>query len=493
MRNSPDPSVHREREKQLVEHVERLLSDPRLRVDTSGGHRPVVTLGRAVRKWDRAVDLKRLMSEVAIPDRELEAKMPVGLQLDVVLFRRRLLFLRRAVGGIRVVSLPPWRQLLEGETPQPVGLAELTAAVSLYASADAAAPVTVVFVATSGFTREAHELAERRANRTVILAEPNDAGGWTLTGPPETKSLVDLLDPEELEQKRARVRRHIAASRAELLAGGLSADRLAAATALPLHVVEEELKAHAQQSEGLVARRLEGRLVLFREGSVPAARSGGSEMPFMQRIKTLFARKDDTEKKLALLSERRATLALQRDRSYEEMSVLEKKEQELREQFKQNASPLTKRRITSQLLQLRKDLERRQQLLSVLNQQIDVVGTHLHNIELVRQGKVAELPNAEELANDAAAAEEVLAELQASTELAGSVAAVGTTGLSAEEQALYEELEREAAGGGAAPAAPQASAGPVRPQTSSGAREPAREATAPPPQRAPNRGEAEPG
>ena len=45
-----------------------------------------------------------------------------------------------------------------------------------------------------------------------------------------------------------------------------------------------------------------------------------------------------------------------------------------------------------------------------------------------------------------AAAEEVLAELQADNELAGSVGSIAGTGLSEEEQALYEELEREAKG-----------------------------------------------
>jgi hypothetical protein len=91
-------------------------------------------------------------------------------------------------------------------------------------------------------------------------------------------------------------------------------------------------------------------------------------------------------------------------------------------------------------VQLRKDIERRQQLLSVLNQQINVVSTHLHNLELQRQGKSASLPDSEEMAADAAAAEDVLAELQAGSELAESVGTTAHGGMSAEEQAVYEEL-----------------------------------------------------
>jgi len=62
----------------------------------------------------------------------------------------------------------------------------------------------------------------------------------------------------------------------------------------------------------------------------------------------------------------------------------------------------------------------------------------------VRQDAQARLPDAEEIAQDAAAAEEMLAELQASTELVDSVGAVAQGGgMSAEEQEMYDELEKE--------------------------------------------------
>ena len=169
-------------------------------------------------------------------------------------------------------------------------------------------------------------------------------------------------------------------------------------------------------------------------------------MPMIDKIRSLFSRKGENEKKIAFLSERRTLLSQQRDRAYEDMNALETKDAELRQQFKDATGALAKRRITSQLLQMRKDLERRQQLIGVLNQQVNVVSTHLHNLELVQQGQSAKLPDSEELASDAAAAEEMLAELQADNELAESVGTVAHAGMTAEEQALYEELEREAGG-----------------------------------------------
>ena len=82
----------------------------------------------------------------------------------------------------------------------------------------------------------------------------------------------------------------------------------------------------------------------------------------------------------------------------------------------------------------------------MLNQQINVVSTHLHNLELVQQGQTARLPDAEEMTADAVKAEEMLAELEASNELAGTAASIAHAGMTDEEQALFEELEREAGG-----------------------------------------------
>jgi hypothetical protein len=318
------------------------------------------------------------------------------------------------------------------------------------------APATVVILSTSGFSADAHDLAQRAAGRTVVLVEPNDAGGFSVYGPAETAGLNELFDPEAEQEKRQRVRDAIGAMATQLSGSGIAADKVAAKVELPAQLVEAELKSYARERPGLTAKRLDGRLVLFREGSTTnvaaasAAGGGGNEMPMIDMIKSLFNRRGETEKKIAFLSERRAALGQQRDRAYEEIADLETKDADLKQQFKDSPSELAKRRVTSQLLQLRKEIERRQQLLQVVNQQINVVSTHLHNLELVQQGQTAKLPDSEEMAQDAAAAEEVLAGLQESSEMAESVGGVAMTGMTAEEQALYEELQRETG----APAAP---------------------------------------
>jgi hypothetical protein len=471
-----NPATHRQLEIDFMRHVEQLLEDDRMRVDTTSGRRPVVSMLKQVQRTDRSVDLKRIMSEMHKPDRDLQAQMPVGEVMEITLQKRKLLILRGVVGRIRVVCVSPTRTLLAGEQPKPLTPGEVTKLLSEIPPSIGGVPSTIVLMSTSGFTLEAHELAERRADRTVIMAEPNKAGGWAVFGPVETKALVDLFDPEAEESKRERVREEVDASVAELSGAGISTEKIAAKTQLPLQLVESELKNYAKSRPGLVAKRLDGRVVLFREGSVPSAAtsaSGGGEMPLIDRIKTLFARKGENEKKIAFLSERRTALMQQRDRSYEDITNLETQEQKFRDDFKAATGDLTKRRITGQLLQLRKDIERRQQLLSVLNQQINVVSTHLHNLELVQQGKTANLPDHEEVASDAAKAEEMLADLEANAELAGSVGAITNTGMTAEEQALYEELERENAAPEPATEQPSATKSESAPRTSEPARTPA--------------------
>ncbi len=443
-----DPAVHRQLEQSFIAHVEQLLEDDRLRIDTVRGRRPVAGMMRNVQRTDKGVDVKRLMSEMRLPDRDLQNRMPVGESLDVTLQQRKLLVLKGATGRLRAICVSPTRALLTGQAPQPLKSADVLKVLGEVPPPLNGVPSTIVVMSTSGFTIEAHEVAERRADRTVILVEPNKAGGWAVYGPVETKSLVDLFDPEADDSKRARVREEIDAMTFDLTGSGIATDKIAAKTHLPLQLVESEMKSYAKSHAGLVAKRLDGRVVLFREGNIPSSAtsaSGGGEMPLIDRMKALFARKGETEKKIAFLSERRTALMQQRDRSYEDMSNLESQEGKLRVEFKEATGEITKRRVTGQLLQLRKDIERRQQLLGVLNQQVNIVSTHLHNLELVNQGKTAKLPDSDEVATDAAKAEEMLAGLEADAELAGSIATITNTGMSEEELALYKELEGDTA------------------------------------------------
>lgn len=167
-------------------------------------------------------------------------------------------------------------------------------------------------------------------------------------------------------------------------------------------------------------------------------------MPVFDKLKAIFTGGDPVDKKVAHLSERRAAISQQRDAVQDELLALEGHEGDLKEQFKTNESSIIRRRLTTQMVQLRKDIERKAQMLQMLNQQIDVAGGYLHNLELIKQGNSIKLPAGEDMAEYAAQAEEVLAELEAEAQVANEMTgSVTVSGMSEEEQAMYDELMAE--------------------------------------------------
>jgi hypothetical protein len=302
-------------------------------------------------------------------------------------------------------------------------------------------PLTVILFSSAGFTKEAQLLADRLAERTIILVEPNDAGGWTVHGTPETRGVLDLLDPEIDDQKRRRIRDAIAEAEFELSRSGVSAEKMATQTQLPLTKVEEEFKRYAAERRGVTAKRMDGRLVLYRESTPPP--NSGAKMPIIDKFKSIFS--SSNEKKIAFLAERRTQIAQQQERVQEDMHALEQHELQLKEQFRTNETPLIRKRVTTQLVQLRREIDRKAQLLQMLNQQSNVVAAHLHSLELISQGQGVKLPSGEELAEDAAKAEEVLAQVQADSELADELVGTGSirAGMTNDEANMYDELMKE--------------------------------------------------
>ena len=458
-------------ERRVVDHILGLLDDRRLVLPTTFGPRAVTTLQRDVDRWDRGGELKPLLIELNRPDYELQDRLPLGRGFDLRLSRQVLLAFNQTVGHLRVASLPPTRALASGEPPRAMGAQEVREAVSSLppikgkggaGGSGSTGPMTLILFAGAGFTREARETARAFVDGPpTVLIEPNAAGGFDVTGPAGAGPLMELLDPEGEADRRRRARAAIEARRIDLITGAVALDAVALDTHLPLRLVEAEAKLWAGNNpDGVRVKTLDGVPMLFRDASLANSRNpaGGTiSMPtsstVTDRLRKLFGGSTADERKISYLAERRAALSRQRDLAYEELGALEGKESDLREQFKADESVLARRRITSQLVQLAKDVERRRQTTGVLNQQINIVGTHLHNLEIARQGSTAALPKSEEIAADAAKAEEVLAELQASSELADELAgSLGAMGLSDEESALYDQLSAEAAGKNQEPA-----------------------------------------
>lgn len=455
-RESPDPTWHQQREQEIARHFVALLADKRFVVDTAEGRRPVANFEQVVAESDNATGVKRSMIEAGSSDHALQRKLPIAPFIDVTLKRKAMVIFEKTLGHVRFQSVPPTEMLIRGEPPKPVTDRELRAALGSVPPPLATngkpsrAPLTAVIFSSSGFTKEAQQMADRLSERTLMLIEPNDVGGWTIYGTPETRAVLDLLDPEQDEAKRRRIKDAIAESEFELSRTGVAAEKLATQTLLPLSKVEETFKAIAAERRGLVAKRMDGRLVLYRESTPPPTAAspllpGGLRMPILDKFRSIFASGND--KKIAFLAERRTQIAQQQERVTDDMHALEQHESSLKEQFKSNESALVRKRVTTQLVQLRKEIDRKSQLLQMLNQQSNVVAAHLHSLELIQQGQGVKLPSGEELAEDAAKAEDVLAQVQADAELADELVGGSSirAGMNNEEAQMYDELMKELA------------------------------------------------
>jgi phosphotransacetylase len=167
-----------------------------------------------------------------------------------------------------------------------------------------------------------------------------------------------------------------------------------------------------------------------------------SSVSMIEWIRQLFSGEGEEARKINALTERRAKLANRRDRLYEDVSRLEERESDLMVQGRETASATVKRRVATQVKQLRDDMERLNAAARMVGQQIDVISTHIHNLTMIQQGQAAKLPSSEEITQDAVRAEEMLEQLGAEVELASSLGGVvKETSLSQEEMAILAELE----------------------------------------------------
>ncbi|MFQ6048545.1 MAG: hypothetical protein ACE5K7_04200, partial [Phycisphaerae bacterium] len=326
---------------------------------------------------------------------------------------------------------------------------------------DQSTPHVVAVCSPTGFTDEAKRARLELPNAVLVLVEPTGPGTWRTIDPTGRagQELSELFDPEDLSQKLARVRQEMASRSAELLSSGLSARATARRLGLQPAVVQRAFREAAQQDPEL---RLSGQaddLLLLRGAS--ASRQESASMSMVDRIKQLFSRHGDEVKKINLLAERRASLAQRRDRIFEDIGQLEAREAELRQQGIRSDSPLVRRRLAAQLAQLRREIARQNTTAGMLNQQIEIISTHIHNLTLIRQGQAASLPTAEQLTADAVRAEELLEQLRADSELVSSLeGGVAETALTAEESRILKEFEEAAKAQAAEAAAAEPPASP---------------------------------
>jgi hypothetical protein len=405
---------------------------------------------------DETDRLRSLMAQNRKSDRRLLSDLPRNRRTVVQAFRRSWWLLGKQRVGVAIASvLSPMEWHVQHSDSEsagpPIGSRELLDHVRSL-QLDGRVPHVIGVCSPTGFTPEARQARSELAHVTVVLVEPDTHGGWEVSGADDLDSRVrELFDPENVAGKKRRVLQLLEASSADLLTGGLSASEVAQQMNLPVEIVEQAFRDAADGDAELRSSWHDGALLIYR-GAVTDRKETAS-MSMVERIRQLFGRSGSEAEKINELSRRRAALAQRRNKLYDGIIQLEKREADLLEQGRQNKSPVVRRRVAAQLAQLRKDIQRQNATTAMLNKQIDILSTDIHNLTLLQQGHLANLPSSESLTENAVAAEEMLESLQADAELVGSLGTgVAQSLTSDEELAILKEFDAQTE-----PAAPRIS------------------------------------
>jgi len=388
--------------------------------------------------------LRALMAANRNYDKELLKSLPCNRRVAVHGYERRWLWGKRRIGVAIASVLVPLEHYASGTlgNPPAIGLAELMEHLRRLTPDRKIAHVIGVFCPT-GLTAEARGARLDLPNVSVVLVEPDGRGGWERRAAGESVDprLLELFDPESDRQKVDRVRQWIDEQSVDLLTGGLAASNVAQRAGVAYPVVRKAFSQIAAADPELRVSNRDGDALLFR--GAPVFRQEKVSMNVIDRIRQLFSSNGDMGEKINLLSERRATLAQRRDRMYDDIAKLETKEADLLAQGKAATSAVPRKRLAAQLALLRKDILRQNTTAAMLNKQIDIITTDIHNLTLIQQGKTASLPDSEELTEHAVEAEEMLETLKADADLVGSLG-TGLEGtlVSADELAILKEFEQ---------------------------------------------------
>jgi len=392
------------------------------------------------RSQDRRV--RSAMRDAGLHDREILRSMPKNAAFVITGSQRRWLFGRRVTCAASASALSPIEHYLcSNDPPPPIELTELTAHVKELTGPRGVRHVIGV-CSPSGFSDEARRYVPDSPHVQLILIEPGQSGGWDVRPaggnvPPE---IVRLFDPEAVQQKLQRAEEEILARRVELLSGGLSAHTIAHTLRLPVHLTELAFRRIVTDNPDLRTTRQDGELILFRGATTDVE---NPNMSLTDRIRKLFSKEGDETRKINELAARRAQLTQRRDRTYDDISKLEQREEHLFREGRQTPSEATRRLKATQIKAVQDDIKRHAATAKMLSQQIEIISTDIHNLTLIQQGQSAQLPNTEDLTDHAVRAEEILEQLTADADLTDTLT-VGATdqAMSTEEQAIFEQLSQ---------------------------------------------------
>ena len=316
-------------------------------------------------------------------------------------------------------------------------------------------PSAVILASATGFSAEARAFAEGSGNPSVILMGGRADGGWDVSLPPVVRksAWAKLLELETQSERLRRLLYHLNENASLVDSRGIS-----------MAVLSEKLGVNEAEAERVVrqACRTQPRLMtVVHEGRTHVCRTPlaeeGHTMSIWSRIRRLLRLKPTTAERVRDLTAKRVQIEQQRAEVDEKIDKFEAHERQLLEQGAEATSAAVRKQFAGKLMRTRRELGRHRAQAQMFTQQIDVIGTHIHHLTLAEQGKRLELPSAEDLTQEAAQAEQVMAETAANAELAASIEVAGETPMMEEEEAaIFAEFDQVASKTTPQPAEPEA-------------------------------------
>lgn len=386
------------------------------------------------------------LSRLEVYDRGAIDEMPGSQSLQ-------LRFTQKILGGLmnttrvrlRARALSDVEALVKGEPQGPIGREQVRDALAHYELLPKnKKPSAVVLASATGFTSDAKALVNTAGEPSLILLDGREDGGWDLTSSERTRKgpWAKLFELESRDDRLKRLRYHLEQNAALLDSRGITVAELSEKLGLP-----------RAQTELLVRRacRNDSRLMtVARDGTMHVCRAPfadkGNTMTIWRRIKKMLGFKPTPAEMVRELTGQRVQIEQQRYELDQRVDALESDEREILAKGAKAASKAEKQQLAGRLQRARGELKRVRGQQQLFTQQINIIGTQIHNLTMAEQGRRVALPKAEDLTATAAEAEKVVAELAANADLAASIEVSPETPMMADEQdAIMAEFDQIAA------------------------------------------------
>jgi len=400
------------------------------------GGRDIVSLGdlrRTRLHFDQIRAMRRAVADSGGLDRALLDRLPVNPTV-VVRYSRRGLFRETPILAAAAVTLSDLDALASGEPAGPVDPARLHSALASLPADEV--PAVVGVFSPGGWTAEAIASVPEDTRLRVVLVARTDEGTWQVfEAGGRTTTLADLFDPEPEGRKIARI---ASAVRTEVdrlpSAEALHAADIAKRLRVPARLVSSVLEDFARRHSHVRLIESGASAVMYRF-NVPAL-----EPTLMQRLWP-FSR--DPAHDLEALAERRMRLILSRRKTWDELDTSAAKEAEFLAAGIRAETEGARRRLAVQLVGVRRELRHRRRLSEVMDRQIDILSSHLHNLELVALAEPGRIPPIEEIQAAADKAQQVITDLAADWQTAEQITAETAVDMPSDDiDAILREFEQ---------------------------------------------------